>query len=144
MRVLVLAPHTDDGEFGCGATIAKLIEDGNEVYYAAFSACKQSVRSDLPNNILEVEVRAATKVLGIPEDHLILYDYDVRTFNYRRQEILDDILKLRSFTKPDMVFMPSTNDIHKDSKVYALLRTALFFAMKSLGIISRFILQLSK
>ena len=106
MRVLVLAPHTDDGEFGCGATIAKLIEDGNEVYYAAFSACKQSVRSDLPNNILEVEVRAATKVLGIPEDHLILYDYDVRTFNYRRQEILDDILKLRSFTKPDMVFMP--------------------------------------
>ena len=114
MRVLVLAPHTDDGEFGCGATIAKLIEDGNEVYYAAFSACKQSVRSDLPNNILEVEVRAATKVLGIPEDHLILYDYDVRTFNYRRQEILDDILKLRSFTKPDMVFMPSTNDIHQD------------------------------
>lgn len=114
MRVLVLAPHTDDGEFGCGATIAKLIEDGNEVYYAAFSACKQSVRSDLPNNILEVEVRAATKVLGIPEDHLILYDYDVRTFNYRRQEILDDILKLRSFTKPDMVFMPSTNDMHQD------------------------------
>ena len=114
MNVLILAPHTDDGEFGCGATIAKLIEEGNEVFYAAFSACKQSVRSDLPTNILEVEVKDATKELGIPEDHLLLFDYDVRTFNYRRQEILDDILRVREITKPELVFMPSTNDIHQD------------------------------
>ena len=25
-RALVLAPHTDDGEFGCGATMARLVE----------------------------------------------------------------------------------------------------------------------
>jgi LmbE family N-acetylglucosaminyl deacetylase len=42
-RVLILAPHTDDGEFGCGGTINKLIEEGSEIYYAAFSACEQSV-----------------------------------------------------------------------------------------------------
>ena len=29
-RVLVLAPHTDDGEFGCGGTIAKCAEEGIE------------------------------------------------------------------------------------------------------------------
>lgn len=113
-RILVLAPHTDDGEFGCGATLAKLIEEGNEVFYAAFSACKQSVRKDLPSDILETEVKEATKVLGIRSDHLILLDYNVRTFSYRRQEILDDILKIREITKPDIVFMPSTNDIHQD------------------------------
>ena len=27
-RVLVLAPHTDDGEFGCGATISRFVEEG--------------------------------------------------------------------------------------------------------------------
>ena len=27
-RVLVLAPHTDDGEFGCGGTMARLVESG--------------------------------------------------------------------------------------------------------------------
>ena len=37
-RVLVLAPHTDDGELGAGATIAKLIEHGADVRYVAFSA----------------------------------------------------------------------------------------------------------
>ena len=29
-RVLVLAPHTDDGEFGCGGTIVRLIEGGSD------------------------------------------------------------------------------------------------------------------
>ena len=36
-RVLVLAPHTDDGELGCGGTISRMVEEGREVYYAAFS-----------------------------------------------------------------------------------------------------------
>ena len=27
-KVLVLAPHTDDGELGCGGTVARLLEEG--------------------------------------------------------------------------------------------------------------------
>ena len=36
-RALVLAPHTDDGEFGCGGTMARLVEAGTDVRYVAFS-----------------------------------------------------------------------------------------------------------
>lgn len=113
-KVLILAPHTDDGEFGCGGTIAKMIEQGDDVYYVAFSACQQSVAPEFPSDILITEVKAATKVLGIKPENLILFDYDVRTFNYKRQEILEDIIKLRALIKPDVVFMPSTHDIHQD------------------------------
>lgn len=113
-RILVLAPHTDDGEFGCGGTISKMINEGNEVYYAAFSACQQSVAKEFPSDILITEVKAATKVLGIKPENLILFDYDVRTFNYKRQEILEDIIKVRNHISPDIVFMPSVNDIHQD------------------------------
>ena len=35
-RILVLAPHTDDGEFACGGTIARFIEEEVECYYVAF------------------------------------------------------------------------------------------------------------
>ncbi len=113
-KILVLAPHTDDAEFGCGGTIAKLKENNNEIYCAAFSACKQSVRKEFPEDILIFEVKAASKILGIDEDHLFLFDYSVRTFNFKRQEILDDILKLKENIKPDIVFIPALTDLHQD------------------------------
>lgn len=118
--VFVLAPHTDDGEFGCGATIAKLIDAGHEVFYIAFSACEQSVRDDLPKDILITEVKKATKVLGIKPENLILFNYDVRTFSFRRQEILQNLIDLRNKHKPDLVFMPSVNDIHQDHHAIAV------------------------
>lgn len=118
-KCLVLAPHTDDGEFGCGGTIAKLIEEGAEVFYAAFSACRQSVLAHFPPDILTVEVKAATQILGVKPENLILYDYEVRTFSYRRQEILDNLIALREKINPDVVFMPSVNDIHQDHHTIA-------------------------
>lgn len=118
-KILVLAPHTDDGEFGCGGTINKLINQGDEVYYAAFSACEQSVLPQFPSDILITEVKAATKTLGIKPENLILMDYEVRTFNYRRQDILDDIIKLRGEINPDIVMIPALTDIHQDHKTIA-------------------------
>ena len=113
-KILILAPHTDDGEFGCGGTINKLISEGADVYYAAFSACEQSVLPQFPKDILIKEVKAATQVLGIPPQNLLLFKYDVRTFNFHRQAILDDIIRLRNDIQPDLVFTPSVNDIHQD------------------------------
>ncbi len=113
-RTLVLAPHTDDGEFGCGGTISRLSESGSEIFYVAFSACRQSVLKEFPEDILITEVKAATEELGIPSSNLILYDYEVRTFSSRRQEILEEIIKLKNDIKPDLVFIPSVNDIHQD------------------------------
>ncbi len=31
-KTLVLAPHIDDGEIGCGGSIAKFIEEGEKVF----------------------------------------------------------------------------------------------------------------
>jgi N-acetylglucosamine malate deacetylase 1 len=118
-KVLVLAPHTDDGELGCGATISKLIENGNDVYYAAFSACRQSVLKDFPEDILVTEVKAATRILGIKPSNLILYDFQVRTFNYHRQEILDTLITLKKQINPNIVFIPSVNDLHQDHSTIA-------------------------
>lgn len=118
-RVLVLAPHTDDGEFGCGGTIAKFIKDGHDVYYVAFSACQQSVLPQFPSDILITEVKEATNILGIEPKNLILFDYDVRTFGYRRQDILDDLIRLRAEFKPDLIFTPTITDVHQDHHTIA-------------------------
>jgi N-acetylglucosamine malate deacetylase 1 len=113
-KILVLAPHTDDGEFGCGGSIAKFIEEGLDVYYAAFSACELSVPKEFPPDILIREVKEATGILGIKPENLILFKYNVRTFNYNRQDILQDMIGLRDSINPDLVIMPALEDIHQD------------------------------
>jgi len=118
-KILVLAPHTDDGEFGCGASISKFINENRDVYYAAFSLAEESVPPPYPKNILETEVKAATKELGILPDNLLLFRYRVRRFAQFRQEILEDLVKLNNDLKPDLVFMPSLNDLHQDHTTIA-------------------------
>ena len=118
-KVLVLAPHTDDGELGCGGTIARFLDEGKQVFYAAFSIAEKSVPLHFPKNILESELREALRVLGIKEDNTLIYKYEVRTFTYHRQEILEDIISLKNKLKPDLILLPSLADWHQDHKVIA-------------------------
>ena len=117
MKILILAPHTDDGELGCGGTIAKFLEEGNEVFYVAFSTCEISVPKDLPKDILEKEVKKATKKLGIKNNNLIIKKFPVRNFQKHRQDILDELIKIKKKISPEMVFIPSSYDIHQDHQV---------------------------
>ncbi len=118
-RILILAPHTDDGELGCGATAVKFIERGADVYYAAFSLAEDSVPPQFPSNILETEVKAATSVLGVSASSLLLFKYRVRHFAHYRQEILEDLVKLNRDIKPNLVMMPCLHDLHQDHTTVA-------------------------
>ena len=118
-RALVLAPHTDDGEFGCGGAMARLVEEGAEVHYVAFSIATRSLPEGFAPDTLAREVREATAELGIPDDHLAVHDFDVRTFPEHRQEILELLIELWHEWEPDVVFQPSLHDIHQDHQTIA-------------------------
>lgn len=118
-NVYVLAPHTDDGELGAGGLIAKLVENGANVYYFAFSTAELSVPEGFPKDILKIEVINATSKLGIKKENVIIYNYEVRKLNYARQNILEDLIKYRQAIFPDLVLMPSLNDIHQDHSTIA-------------------------
>ncbi len=113
-NVLVLAPHTDDGELGLGGTISKLLEVGAVVTYAAFSTAQESIPDGFDKDILKTEVMAATSRLGIAKKNLHLYDYRVRRLNYSRQEILEDLVRLKRDNVFDLIFVPTLNDLHQD------------------------------
>jgi LmbE family N-acetylglucosaminyl deacetylase len=113
-NVLVLAPHTDDGELGLGGTIVKLLNQGSEVTYVAFSTAEKSVPKGFPTDILKTEVKEATKILGIKPENLIVFNYEVRKLNFYRQDILEELIQIRNRGRFDLVFIPSSNDIHQD------------------------------
>jgi LmbE family N-acetylglucosaminyl deacetylase len=117
--VFVLAPHTDDGELGAGATISRLVENGADVYYFAFSTAEISVPKGFPKDILKTEVLDATSKLGIKKENVIIYNYEVRKLNYARQEILEDLMRFKRKIKPDLVLLPSLKDIHQDHSTIA-------------------------
>lgn len=118
-RAIVLAPHTDDGEISSGGTIAKMLEDGKVVYYVAFSSCEKSLSVGCPADTLKKELAEAIQVLGIEADKLIMLNYPVRDFPEYRQSILDDLVKISKEIEPDLVLMPSINDIHQDHRTVA-------------------------
>ena len=119
-RVLVLAPHTDDGELGCGGSMARFVEEGKEVYYIAFSRADVAINKDqFPVEQPEIEMRAAMKVFGIPDDHIILFDFPCRNFPQHRQQILQALYDLNNQLSPDLVLMPTFGDLHQDHGVVA-------------------------
>ena len=120
-KVLVLAPHTDDGELGAGGYISKLIEDGAEVFYMAFSTAEESVPEGFPKDVLKTEVVAATKVLGVKEENVLIFNYQVRKLNYVRQEILEELIRFKKINNDiDLVLIPSIKDIHQDHSTIAM------------------------
>ncbi|PKP21020.1 MAG: LmbE family protein [Bacteroidetes bacterium HGW-Bacteroidetes-21] len=116
-NILILAPHTDDGELGCGGAISRFISEDKNVFYASFSLCRQSLQPGLNPDTLENELRAATRILGISPINLRLFDFEVRRFKQYRQEILETLILIRNEIQPDLVLLPSPTDTHQDHQV---------------------------
>lgn len=114
-KILILSPHIDDAEFGCGGTIDKLVKQGCDIYYLAFSDCRDSVSSQFKDTILRDELSNSMKVLGVKKYKVL--DFKVRRFDEERQNILQTLVDLRKEFDPQMVLTPCTYDIHQDHQV---------------------------
>ena len=110
------APHTDDGEFGAGGTLARFVREGREVHYVAFSAAEKSVPAEFPTDVLRKELLNATAKLGIPKKRVRCLDFEVRDFPRDRQRLLDAMIQIRDEVKPDLVLLPSSHDTHQDHR----------------------------
>ncbi|NNC83576.1 MAG: PIG-L family deacetylase [Flavobacteriales bacterium] len=116
-KILVLAPHPDDGEFGAGASIHRWVSAGAEVRYVAFSPCLKSLPEGSTSDLLGGELKEAVQKLGMSEGQARLLDYPVREFPAHRQAILEDLVQMRKDFRPDLVLVPNSTDIHQDHQV---------------------------
>lgn len=116
-RVLIISPHTDDAELGCGGTISRLIASGDEVWVAAFSLAKESLPPGSAPDRLHGEFLCAMQILGVEPRRTFVHDYPVRHFSEHRQELLDQLGELRLRILPDVVLVTSSTDVHQDHQV---------------------------
>ncbi len=118
-RILILSPHTDDAELGCGGLICKCMVDKAELFWVVFSTAEESLPADLPKDTLIKEFISVTQCLGLSEDSYMINNFKVRKLTEKRQEVLEILVRIRNEFKPNLVVGPSLNDYHQDHFVVA-------------------------
>jgi len=126
-RIIVFAPHPDDGVLGCGGTIAKRISQGYDVLMVvltdgrhAFSNVLGINSNPTPDEMKAIrmeEVKNAIKVLGMSEEQLLFLNFEDRSLERNEREAKQKILKILKENSPVEVYFPCDKEYHKDHLV---------------------------
>lgn len=117
--IIILSPHTDDAELGCGGTISRMMSEGKNIHWFVFSTAEESLPDGLPKDTLHKEFIEVTRKIGLPASNYKIFDYKVRNLPEHRQEILEIMIRLKNEFAPYLVIGPSLNDYHQDHLVIA-------------------------
>lgn len=105
-RVLCVQPHPDDNEVGAGATIAKLSEQGTEVYYLTVTNGDlggSNATSEEIKAIRAKELEAAGRYLGVKGFYALGFPDNMPQ---SIDEIVPEVVKIIREVKPDTILCP--------------------------------------
>lgn len=114
---MVFSPHPDDDLLGCGGSIAKQIDQGNEITVVYMTSGEAGSLEHGKEELAEMrknEAREAAEIIGT--DNLIFLDNPDGFLTYGKDEIIELIDLIRE-VKPHVVYVPHGLDVHKDHKV---------------------------
>ena len=80
--------------WGCGGTLARLVEREYEIFVAVFSIASSSLPAELPSETLKHEYLHGMQILGIPNGNASVRDYPVRRLDEYWQSILEELIVL--------------------------------------------------
>jgi len=115
-KVLVIAPHPDDEVLGCGGTIARLADSGQEVHVAIVT---KGYEPDFPAsmvNQVRQELFAAHRILGVTQCHFL--DLPAAALDtLPGSRINAAVAGLVRDIAPDTLFVPFVGDVHRDHQL---------------------------
>jgi N-acetylglucosamine malate deacetylase 1 len=118
-NILILSPHTDDAELGCGGAIFRFIKEKKNILWIVFSTAEDSIPKEFPKDILSREFIEVMTKLELKPQNYIIKNFKVRNLLEHRQEILEILIKIKNSFNPDLVIGPSLKDFHQDHSVIA-------------------------
>jgi LmbE family N-acetylglucosaminyl deacetylase len=118
MNILVIAPHADDEILGVGATIAKHIDKGENVYVCIATRGIKPLFDEEYMNILRDETKKAHSLLGIKETFFLEFPA-VMLEQVQRYELNGKLSDLVQKIKPDIVYIPHFGDMQRDHQIIA-------------------------
>lgn len=115
MRVLVIAPHPDDEVIGCGGTILKSLERGDQVFLCVVTTACPPEWDEKTIAIKKKERVKATELLGVKKAFFLdlpTTKLDTIPKNELNKKISDCVKRV----KPGAVFTSYWGDAHSDHR----------------------------
>ena len=128
-KTLIVAPHPDDEVLGCGGTIARLADSGQEVHVMIVTRGYEPAFSDESVGKVRSELAEAHKILGVAQCHFL--DLPAAALDTLPGAQLNSAIGgLVQKISPDTLFLPFVGDIHRD---HQLIFTAGLVAARPRG-----------
>ena len=117
MRILAIAPHPDDETLGCGGTLLRHKDEGDQVFWlivagisvaAGFSAKAVASRDG--------EIDAVAQAYGFDGVYRLKH-ITARLDTVPMRELIDDVGRVISEVQPNTIYMPYWGDVHSDHKL---------------------------
>jgi len=122
-KMLVVAAHPDDEVFGCGGTIARLADEGCEVYtlilgegITARDASRDRHKREEEIRELKKQAEEANKILGVKKIYTLDFP-DNRFDTVALLDIIKVIEKVKKDVGPDLIFTHFHGDLNIDHQL---------------------------
>ena len=118
-KILFLSPHADDEILGCGGIISKYSKEGHSINVLILTNANKGapeIYSEKKINHIREESKLANVFIGTKK--IFFENLPALNLNqYPIYKISNIIEKYISNIKPEVIFIPSINDIHEDHKI---------------------------
>jgi LmbE family N-acetylglucosaminyl deacetylase len=117
MRLLVVSPHADDAELGCGGYIARTVAEGGEVFVALMTVSDINFRHC---GVVSAETRlnefcASMNALGVKHYKVLSKNLDGQMYTAPQSEFVGKLDDIQDTFKPDTVLIPLPS-FHQDHR----------------------------
>jgi LmbE family N-acetylglucosaminyl deacetylase len=118
-KVLVIAPHPDDETLGCGGTLSRHKQEGDELYWVIVTGISEDMGwPEAAVKKRDAEIDAAAKKYGFAG----MFNFCLPTTKVDTLPLSDLIKKITNVYKkvePEIIYMPFTRDVHTDHQLIA-------------------------
>ncbi len=112
-RILVVGAHCDD-EINCAGTLSHAQVLGAQILVVACSDCVDATPDGWESGVIRSEFLRSCESIGVKSSIL---EFSVRRFSEKRQQLLQELIQIRSAFEPNIVLSHSSTDGHQDHQV---------------------------
>ncbi len=118
-KVLVVAPHPDDETLGCGGTLSRHKQEGDELYWGIVTCISEDMgwpEAVVKNRDAEIDV--VEKKYGFSD----VFNFRLPTTKLDTlplSDLIEKITEVYKKTEPEIIYMPYAYDVHTDHQIIA-------------------------